>query len=94
VESAKFFWAQKQGDVYCEKCFSNRQMPALLLHSGTFFAIRHIIYSKLEKLFGFNLSAKSTQELSDAAERYVLFCLERPPKTLGFYKELQDLSAV
>ena len=79
----------QQGILLCENCITEAGSgdyqtltPSLLA------AMRHIIYSKDEKLFNFTVSEKSIQQLSNTTERYVLSHLERVLRPLEIYRSL------
>ncbi|HIZ56242.1 MAG TPA: DNA repair protein RecO [Firmicutes bacterium] len=83
-----YFFPQK-GYILCENCITPGDgtiryalSPALLS------AIRHILYSELEKLFQFQLSGISLDQLSVLTEYYTLLHTERSFNSLELYKRL------
>ena len=77
-----------RGELYCEKCYLQKDTPALGLSPAALTAMRHIIYSPLEKAFAFALKGAPLRELSEASESYSISVLQKRLKTLDFYHSL------
>ncbi len=60
-----------------------------LISEGAKAALGYCIYSPLEKIFSFKISDEDMQLFSRATEEYLINQLERPFKTLDFYKEVK-----
>ena len=83
------------GVFYCEKCANNAdfmQKPQNQLGilktvpSGALAAMRHILYSPLEKCFGFKISGGSQKALFDICESFLQAQAVKSFDTLAFYK--------
>ena len=51
-------------------------------------ALRHIVYSDINKLFMFSIPDEAAVALSQITERYLLNKTEQKPKTLSFFNSL------
>lgn len=87
-ESGRMFFRVNRGELYCEKCYLQKDTPAMGLSPAALTAMRHIIYSPLERAFAFNLTGAPLRELSEAAEAYSVSVLQKRLKTLDFYRSL------
>ena len=87
-ESDVMYFDFTNGALYCENC----QRPAGAVQTGisVITAMRHIIFSKLEKLFSFTLSSENIKALSDITERFLLTQTARKYKTLDFFKSIPN----
>ena len=84
------------GVFYCEKCANNTDLPqngaqsgigiVKNVPSGTLAAMRHILYSPLEKCFGFKISDNSAKALYDICESFLQAQVGKSFDTLQFYK--------
>ncbi len=68
-----------------EKC-AGEDGSSVLLSSGASRAIQHIIYSPMEELFSFSMSAEPLEELGFISRRYLRERLERDFTKLDFLK--------
>ena len=91
------------GTIRCGSCrptasgrrFTNGQCDAdheavggLILSQGALSAARYITGCNSKKLFSFTLGGAAMRELTSAAEGYLLAHLDRPFRTLDYYKGL------
>lgn len=76
------------GQLICSDCaaHSGGHVTGAALGKGVLMALRHTVYSELDKLFSFSLPDSSLLSLSAACEQYVKAQLDREFSTLGFYK--------
>lgn len=84
------------GVFYCENCANNaefvQKMPQNYMGilksvpSGALAAMRHILYSPLEKCFGFKISGASEKSLFDICESFLQAQAGKSFDTLRFYK--------
>jgi DNA repair protein RecO (recombination protein O) len=82
----KMYFDICEGTLTCEKCFDGKTSNCVELTDSVLAAMRHIIYSPLDKLFNFTLSDKSIISLGYITENYVLGHIERTFKSLDLYK--------
>ena len=88
-ETDTMYFDIEHGLLYCENCAS--QDVPLALELSVVSAMRHIIFSKLEKLYSFNMSEAQLQDLSYVTETYLKAKTERRYKTLDFYNSLRNV---
>lgn len=70
------------GMLYCENCKKENCTP---LNLTVLKAMRHIVYSKPESLFSFQIPDSEVKLLEKITERYIVFQSEHKFKTLDFY---------
>lgn len=87
-EAERMYFRVSRGELYCQDCYLPKGTPAIGLSPAALTAMRHIIYSPLEKAFAFSLSGAPLQELCEAAEAYSVNVLQKRLKTLDFYRSL------
>lgn len=76
------------GTLLCEKCGANAVGIRMPVPPGVLEAMRYIVYCDSKKLFSFEVSADSLEQLSGITEVYLTTQLERGFSTLDFYKSL------
>ena len=85
----------REGVLHCAACRDQvGDGISLPLSLDCLAALRHITYGDPKRLFSFRLSPGGLEQLSGAAEAYLLTQLERGFRTLDFYKELAAPFAV
>ncbi len=85
-EGGPFFFEARSGALLCADCAAEHGQEANL-SPGALAALRHIVLSDDDKLFGFTLSSdEGVALLARVAEAYTLFHLDYPPKSLDFLK--------
>ena len=85
----------REGVLHCAACRDQvGDGISLPLSPDCLAALRHITYGDPKRLFSFRLSPGGLEQLSGAAEAYLLTQLERGFRTLDFYKELAAPFAV
>jgi DNA repair protein RecO (recombination protein O) len=75
-----------EGRLYCGGCGS--RPGDLPLDEGALQAARFLLDCPLKELFSFRLTPESLRQLSHMTERWLLTQMDRPFKTLDFYKSL------
>ena len=88
-ETETMYFDIEHGLIYCENC-ADENAP-LALELGIVSAMRHIIFSKLEKLYSFNMTDAQLQDLSYVTETYLKSKTERKYRTLDFYNSLRKI---
>lgn len=86
-ESDTMYFNVSNGELYCDKCNSNKYNMPLSISVVT--AVRHVLYSESEKLFSFNLKGQSLTDFKDMSESYLQHVTMRKYKTLDFYKMVE-----
>ena len=88
-ETPTMFFDVEHGLLYCENCASGNALFPLPLRIVT--AMRHIVFSSLEKLFSFKMTDSELSELSYITEIYTKVKSDRNFKTLEFYNSMRTL---
>ena len=88
-ETPTMYFDMEHGLLYCENCSSAGVPLALELNTVT--AMRHIVFSRLEKIYNFKMSDEGLQDLSYVTEMYLKIKTERKYKTLDFYNSLRTV---
>lgn len=86
-EQDEMFFDTVSAKIYCHNC--KPEIPLISLNRGVLFAMRHIVYSDLNKLFMFTLSDRSLEKLASVTEKYLLIQTERKYNTLDFYHSVK-----
>ncbi|MCL2580730.1 MAG: DNA repair protein RecO [Oscillospiraceae bacterium] len=86
-EAEGFYFFPKEGDIACTSCCAvHTPMGGRPLSLGVLAAMRHIIYSPVERLFSFSLTGPAIDELDKISEHFLLFKAERSFPSLDLYK--------
>jgi len=80
-----------EGTIYCTDCSAEKKGVHIFLTVGALAAMRHIIYSPMEKLFAFTIGPESIRCLNDAAEQFLQSQTERNYQSLEFFHSLVSL---
>ena len=76
------------GTLLCSKCIHEALGIRLPVSPAVLEAMRYIVYCESKKLFSFEISEVSLEQLSGITESYLTTQLERGFSTLDFYKSL------
>jgi DNA repair protein RecO (recombination protein O) len=88
-EPGELFFCIADGGFYCSDCFENESGENYMkIKLPVLSAVRHIVLSDFDRLFGFRVSESTQEKLSALAESYMLTHLERSFGTLDFYKTI------
>ncbi len=89
-ETDDMFFLIDSGKIVCKNCRTNSLRNELFARvtKGMLYALRHIIYSPIEKNFSFKLSENALKSLSKLSEDYVKYHLDTNFKSLEFYNRL------
>lgn len=79
------------GDMLCNGCKAANPQSAQFaeLDKTTFAAMRHIVYSDMERLYSFSLPPQNARYLSFVTERYLMTQTDRKFRTLEFFHSLE-----
>ena len=86
--SDMMYFLLERSKIVCGDCFRGAEHSAIAVSKGMLDALRHIVYSPIEKLFSFKLSDKAIKTLTDLSEKYVAYHLGTGFKSLEFYNTL------
>ncbi len=87
-EDENMYFDLKSGKLFCENCAKECGDFCVSLSLGMVKALRHIVYSPIEKLFLFNLSEKALKILNELSEKYIVYHVQSDFKSLKFYNEV------
>lgn len=73
--------------IICRNCAQNTSIREvhMVLSKGILAAMRHILYSELEKLFSFTLPENALLRLGEITQKYIIVQLDKQFDTLDFY---------
>lgn len=77
------------GTIVCGNCCQNLNINlSVKVTKGMVYALRHVVYSTIEKVFSFELSDNALKVLSELSESYMKYHLDTNFKSLEFYNRL------
>ena len=82
-EDKVMYFNTNEGVLYCEACRKGEYCEAINL--TVLKAMRHIVYSKFESLYSFEIPEKEAKHLSNITEKYITLQTEHKFTTLDFY---------
>ena len=82
-ENAVMDFKLDDGTIYCEDC---RKENCVSVTLTVLQAMRHIVYSKFDQLYSFEIPETAAKELSKLTERYVTYQTEHKFTTLEFLR--------
>ncbi len=81
------YFDTNEGVLYCKSC-KEYNSDCAVINMTLLTALRHIVYSDLNKLFMFSIPEEAAKALSQVTERYLLNKTEQKPRTLSFFNSL------
>ncbi|MDD6057086.1 MAG: DNA repair protein RecO [Clostridiales bacterium] len=85
------YFSVKMGGVLCGGCKDKSPDP-VLVDAATLYAMQYILYSKIEKLYTFTVSAKVLAELEREMKRYLKYYIGHTFKALKILEEADHFS--
>ncbi len=82
-EEAVMYFKLDDGTLYCNDCHKENCVSITLT---VLQAMRHIVYSKFESLYSFEIPETAAKELSKLCERYITYQTEHKFTTLEFLR--------
>ncbi len=82
-EASVMYFKLDDGSLYCNNC---RKENCVSISLTVLQAMRHIVYSKFESLYSFEIPDNAAKELSGICERYVTYQTEHRFTTLEFLR--------
>lgn len=82
-EDAVMYFKLDDGTLYCSDCRKENCVSATLT---VLQAMRHIVYSKFEQLYSFEIPEAAANELSQLCEKYITYQTEHKFTTLEFLR--------
>ncbi len=89
-EAERMYFIPLSSELLCGRCGGENIPGRVELPKSVLAAMRHIVYSDKEKLFGFSLSPNGIRYLNQVTEHYVMTQLERKLPTFDFYESVRD----
>lgn len=88
----KLYFDVKNSFLICNDCLknSNNSYDLILISASILDAMRHIIYSKFDKLFSFKIPDRCINLLSSVCEKYISQHIDYKFKSLNFFKSLNN----
>ena len=83
-ECDQMYFLPLTGKICCSDCGVTSREHAVKLGRGAMTALRHSVYTDLNKLFAFSLGENSLKQFSDAAEAFTFSKTEKSLTTLAF----------
>ena len=87
-EGDQMFFSPAAGDLICSSCITGADNRYFPVSPAVLAAMRHTVYSPLEKLFAFDLEENAAQQFGMLAEQYLLAQTDGYFKSLNFLKSL------
>lgn len=81
------YFSLKNGSLYCKEC--QQGVDLIPVNRTVLEAMRHIVYSKFDKLYSFTIPEKDALFLSNITERYLKFQTEHRFLALEFYNSIK-----
>ncbi|MBR5473440.1 MAG: DNA repair protein RecO [Clostridia bacterium] len=82
-EDTVMYFKLDDGTLYCKDCYKENCVSITLT---VLQAMRHIVYSKFEQLYSFEIPETAAKELSKLSERYITYQTEHKFTTLEFLR--------
>ena len=86
-QTGKMYFRLSDGAIICDKCTDGTGL--IRIDSTVLSAMRHIVYSRLEAMYSFDIPELSAQRLSELTSKYILTQTEQQFKTLDFYNSVK-----
>lgn len=84
-ETDPMYFNEHTGELFCKNCNpTGTKQYSLEVIS----AMRHIVFSELNKLYTLSVSESSIQQLTQASENYLLNVMQKKFRSLDFYKTI------
>ncbi len=87
-ESDTMFFDYINNKLICSDCFKGEGSPAVLSR-GAMAALRYVVLAEPKKIFSFNISDTSLNQLADCTEKYMLSISDTKFHTLDYYKQIK-----
>lgn len=89
-EPEELFMSVSDGSFLCKDCYcgGNNNNNYMRVRLSVLSAVRHIVLTDMNRMFGFRVSDETMDELLRFAERYLTAHLECSFRTLDFYKSV------
>lgn len=85
-ESDVMYFNTYEGVLYCDNCRKGEYCEPI--SRAVLKAMRHIVYSKFESLYSFEIPENQAEVLSKITEKYIMLQTEHKFSTLDFYKSI------
>ena len=87
-EADPMYFLPQTGQLFCPDCRPQGTAEAVPLAPAVLAAMRHILYSPFDRLFGFSLSPQGLAVLGQVTQNYLLRRTERSFPSLEFYQSV------
>ena len=79
------YFSVEDGCFFCDAC----RQQGILMPAGTLQAIRYIILQDFDKIFSFRIAEHCRQPLSEFAEQFLQYHVDKKFPALEYYKQIQ-----
>lgn len=86
-EDDVMYFNLENGSIYCKECMSGINLVPV--NRTVLEAMRHIVYSKFDRLYSFTIPENDARILSNLTENYLKFQTEHRFVTLEFYNSIK-----
>ena len=86
-ETEPMYFNIETGELFCRDCI---QKDAVCCPLEVITAMRHIVFSELNKLFALQINAGKIPLLTQICEKYLIMSVGKNFKTLDFYKAIAN----
>jgi len=87
-EGKTMYFSPRSGNLLCGDCITSADTGYVPLPPAVLTAMRHTVYSPMERLYSFDLEDKASKQFEAIAEQYLLI------QTDGYFKSLQFLKSL
>lgn len=89
-ESDRMYFDYNESDIVCGDCLSETAISDCIeLTPSLLFAMRHIVYSEVDKIYKLNIQKEDLVRLSELSEKYLLSQLDKSFRSLTYYKNIR-----
>ena len=84
-------YTAEEGSFVCMECYTGTPGTDIPMKRSGLEMIRHIVLSDFERLFGFRVTGRTLEDVTDFAEKFVSYHLSVHPRALDFYRQVKAL---
>lgn len=88
-EDKVFHFDISSGELFCSTCSEKRSIQPNITFA-TLAAMRHIVFSEANKIYGFTLGEENLANLNNVVDAYTQYHLDKPLKTHQFLTQLKN----
>ncbi len=89
-EHENWYFNVHNGEIICGECYEEENVYSFNIKQNIVNAMRYIVFSDFNKIYSFSMSKQSINMLAKVVETYALNVLDKTPKTLEFFKNINE----